>query len=77
MEFDKELDTRGMNCPMPILRTKKSLSEISPGQILKIWASDPSAPKDFEVFAIQSGHELLASAKEGNEFVFFLKKKPD
>ncbi|BBP03906.1 hypothetical protein TPL01_28090 [Sulfuriferula plumbiphila] len=75
MNFDKELDARGLNCPLPILRTKKSLAELNAGQILKIAATDPGAVKDFQAFAKQTGNELLSSAQDGAEFVFFMKKK--
>ena len=75
MNFDKELDARGLNCPLPILRTKKSLTELSSGQILKISATDPGAVKDFQAFAKQTGNELLSSAQNDAEFVFFMKKK--
>ncbi|HAN56867.1 MAG TPA: preprotein translocase subunit TatC [Betaproteobacteria bacterium] len=75
MNFDKELDARGLNCPLPILRTKKSLSELNTGQILKISATDPGAVKDFQAFAKQTGNELLSSAQNDAEFVFFMKKK--
>lgn len=75
MNFDKELDARGLNCPLPILRTKKSLAELSTGQILKISATDPGAVKDFQAFAKQTGNKLLSSAQNDAEFVFFMKKK--
>lgn len=75
MNFDKELDARGLNCPLPILRTKKSLGELSVGQILKITATDPGAVKDMAAFAKQTGNELVSSAEAGGEFVFFMKKK--
>ena len=75
MNFDKELDARGLNCPLPILRTKKSLAVLSSGQILKISATDPGAVKDFQAFAKQTGNELLSSAQNDAEFVFFMKKK--
>jgi tRNA 2-thiouridine synthesizing protein A len=75
MNFDKELDARGLNCPLPILRTKKSLAELSTGQILKISATDPGAVKDFQAFAKQTGNELLSLAQNDAEFVFFMKKK--
>lgn len=75
INFDKELDARGLNCPLPILRTKKSLAELSTGQILKISATDPGAVKDFQAFAKQTGNELLSSAQNDAEFVFFMKKK--
>jgi tRNA 2-thiouridine synthesizing protein A len=75
MNFDKELDARGLNCPLPILRAKKSLAEIGSGQVLKIVATDPGAIKDFQAFAKQTGNELLSSAEAGGEFTFFMKKK--
>lgn len=75
MNFDKELDARGLNCPMPILRAKKAIGELSAGQVLKIVATDPGAVKDFQAFAKQTGNELLSSAEAGGEFTFFMKKK--
>jgi tRNA 2-thiouridine synthesizing protein A len=75
MNFDKELDARGLNCPLPILRSKKALGELVAGQVLKVVATDPGAIKDFEAFAKQTGNELLSSAQAGGEFTFFMKKK--
>ena len=75
MEFDKELDARGLNCPLPILRTKKALTDMSSGQVLKIVATDPGAVKDFEAFSKQTGNALLSSAAESNQFVFFMRKR--
>jgi len=75
MQFDKELDARGLNCPLPILRTKKALTDMTTGQVLKIIATDPGAVKDFQAFAKQTGNELLASDSANKEFTFFLKKK--
>ncbi|MEW5942401.1 MAG: sulfurtransferase TusA family protein [Pseudomonadota bacterium] len=75
MDFDKELDARGLNCPLPILRTKKALAELNAGQVLKIIATDPGAVKDFQAFAKQTGNELLSSAEGGGEFIFFMKRK--
>lgn len=74
MNFDKELDARGLNCPLPILRTKKTLAEIAAGQVLKIIATDPGAVKDMQAFAKQTGNELVSSAEESGEFVFFMRK---
>lgn len=74
MDFDKELDARGLNCPLPILRTKKALVELTTGQVLKIMATDPGSVKDFQAFAKQTGNELLSSAESGGEYVFFMKK---
>lgn len=75
MNFDKELDARGLNCPLPILRSKKALGEIATGQVLKIIATDPGAIKDFQAFAKQTGNELLSSAEAGGEYTFYMKKK--
>jgi len=75
MNFDKELDARGLNCPLPILRTKKSLGELGSGQVLKIVATDPGSVKDFQAFAKQTGNELMSSTEGGGEFTFFMKKK--
>jgi len=75
MNFDRELDARGLNCPLPILRAKKSLTELQTGQVLKIVATDPGSVKDFQAFAKQTGNELLSHSEEGKEFTFFLKKK--
>jgi len=75
MEFSKELDARGLNCPLPILRAKKALGEVESGQVLKILSTDPGSVKDFAAFAKQTGHELLSTAEAGGEFTFFMKKK--
>ena len=75
MNFDKELDARGLNCPLPILRAKKALGELTPGQTLRILATDPGSVKDFQAFAKQTGNELLSSAEKNKEFEFFIKRK--
>jgi tRNA 2-thiouridine synthesizing protein A len=74
MNFDVELDARNLNCPLPILRAKKTLVEMGRGQVLRIRATDPGAVKDFQAFARQTGNELLSSSADGGEYVFFLKK---
>jgi len=74
-QHDKELDARGLNCPLPILRTKKSLADMSSGQILKILATDPGSVKDFQAFSKQTGNELLEQAQTDGEFVFLMRKK--
>jgi tRNA 2-thiouridine synthesizing protein A len=61
MDFDKELDARGLNCPLPILRTKKALTDMLSGQVLKVLATDPGAVKDFAAFSKQTGNPLLSS----------------
>ncbi|CAE6508853.1 MAG TPA: sulfurtransferase TusA family protein [Nitrosomonas nitrosa] len=75
MNFDKELDVRGLVCPLPILRTKKSLADMTHGQILKIVATDPGAVIDFQVFAEQTGNQLLSLNEAAGEFLFYLQKK--
>ena len=74
MIFDKEVDARGLNCPLPILRTKKALTDMASGQVLKVVATDPGSVKDFQAFSKQTGHPLLSSEKTSDEFVFFMKK---
>jgi tRNA 2-thiouridine synthesizing protein A len=73
-DFDKELDASGLNCPLPILRAKKSLAGMSTGQVLHIIATDPGSVKDFEAFAKQTGNELMESKEEGGKFHFLIKK---
>lgn len=75
MDFDKELDARGLNCPLPILRTKKALTDMTSGQVLKIRATDPGSVKDFQAFSKQTGNALLSSDAAQDEFVFFMQKK--
>jgi tRNA 2-thiouridine synthesizing protein A len=75
VDCDKELDVRGLNCPLPILRTKKSLVDMTTGQVLKILATDPGSVIDFQVFADQTGNELLSLSEMAGEFIFYLKKK--
>jgi tRNA 2-thiouridine synthesizing protein A len=72
--FDQELDASGLNCPLPILRAKKTLAGMEAGQTLRIIATDPGSVKDFEAFAKQTGNELLESGEEGGKFVFMIKK---
>jgi tRNA 2-thiouridine synthesizing protein A len=75
MNFDAELDARGLNCPLPILRAKKSLADLTGGKVLRITATDPGSVKDFQAFAKQTGNELLETAEAGGEYVFFIRKK--
>jgi tRNA 2-thiouridine synthesizing protein A len=74
MNIDKELDTRGLNCPLPILQTKKTIAQLTSGAVLKIAATDPGSVKDMEAFCQQSGHQLLQSDQDGNAFVFVIQK---
>ena len=75
MEAQQELDTRGLNCPLPILRTKKSLTDMTSGQVLKILATDPGSTKDFQAFARQTGNSLLSADEADKVFTFFMQKK--
>ena len=72
---DQELDARGLNCPLPILRTKKMLNELTGGQTLRVVATDPGAVKDFQAFAKQTGNELLAQETAGKEFIHYLRRR--
>jgi tRNA 2-thiouridine synthesizing protein A len=73
-DFDRELDASGLNCPLPILRAKKTLADMDAGQVLHIIATDPGSVKDFEAFAKQTGNELMSSGEEGGKFTFLMKK---
>jgi len=73
--FDKDLDVRGLNCPLPILRAKKALAELTSGQVLRVLATDPGSVKDFQAFAKQTGNALLSAAEADKVFTFFMKKK--
>ena len=75
MRADKELDTCGLNCPLPILRTKKALSAMSSGQVLRVEATDPGAVRDFEAFSKQTGNPLLSSSEDQDIFTFLIRKK--
>ena len=73
--FDKDLDVRGLNCPLPILRAKKALAELTSGQVLRVLATDPGSVKDFQALAKQTGNALLSAAEADKVFTFFMKKK--
>ncbi|MBP7202069.1 MAG: sulfurtransferase TusA family protein [Propionivibrio sp.] len=75
MQFDRELDVQGLKCPLPILRTKKSLSEMETGQVLRVLATDPGAAKDFQAFARQTGNQLLSASETDQVFEFFFRRK--
>jgi tRNA 2-thiouridine synthesizing protein A len=75
MNVDKELDARGLNCPLPILKTKKSLADMAPGQVLKVVSTDPGSVKDMQAFANQTGNVLVSSTAEKGEYVFLMQKK--
>lgn len=75
IQFNLEVDAIGMNCPLPILRTKKALATMQSGEVLKVKATDSGAAHDFPAFAKQTGNELLSSTTEGDVLVFFLKRR--
>jgi tRNA 2-thiouridine synthesizing protein A len=75
VRIDRELDARGLNCPLPILRTKKSLNDMSHGQVLRVVATDPGSVRDFQAFCKQTGNQLVSSGEQGGEFIFVLRKK--
>ena len=75
MEFHKELDARGLNCPLPILKANKALSELQSGEVLRIMATDPGSVRDFQAFAKQTGNALLSHVQTGTEFVFLMQRK--
>ena len=75
MDFDRDLDTRGLNCPLPILKAKKALTGMHSGQVLRILATDPGSVKDFQAFCKQTGNQLLSQAEANREFTFFMKRK--
>ena len=75
MEIDRDLDVKGLNCPLPILRTKKALSEMEPGQVLRVQATDPGSLKDFAAFAKQTGNDLVGQREENRVFEFYLKRR--
>jgi tRNA 2-thiouridine synthesizing protein A len=75
MDAHQEIDTRGMNCPLPILKAKKALSNMSSGEVLKVVATDPSSMRDFQAFARQTGNELLEQSASGDEYVHYLRRR--
>lgn len=75
MDYDKEIDTRGLNCPLPILRAKKALTDMHAGQVLKVVATDPGSLRDFQAFARQTGNELLDQQQQGEEIVHLLRRR--
>jgi len=75
MDAHKELDTRGLNCPLPILKAKKALAEMSSGDVLKVVATDPGSMRDFQAFARQTGNELVEQSAGNDEFIHFLRRR--
>ena len=75
MQFEREVDARGLNCPLPVLRTKKALNDMASGQVLRILATDPGSVRDFEAFARQTGNQLLQQGEQDGTFFFLLRRK--
>jgi len=75
LQVDREVDARGLNCPLPILRTKKALNDMESGKVLRILATDPASVRDFEAFTRQTGHQLLGHEEQDGVFVFLLRRK--
>ena len=75
MNFDKEFDASGLSCPLPIVKTKKALADMAPGQVLRVVATDPGSVADMAAFAEQTGNALLEQTSQDKKYVFFLKKK--
>ena len=74
-EADREVDARGLNCPLPILRTKKALNDMKSGQVLKVVATDPASQRDFQAFSRQTGNALIDQSAANGEFIFLLRRK--
>jgi len=75
MQAQKELDTRGLNCPLPILKAKKALADMRSGEVLKVIATDPGSMRDFQAFARQTGNELVEQESSDDEFIHFLRRR--
>ena len=75
MNIDKELDTRGLNCPLPILKAKKALADMASGEVLKVMATDPGSVRDFQAFARQTGNDLVQQDNVGAEFLHYLRRR--
>lgn len=74
-EVQREVDARGLNCPLPILRAKKALADMQSGEVLRIIATDPGSARDFAAFAKQTGNELIESKQEDKMFTFLLRRR--
>jgi tRNA 2-thiouridine synthesizing protein A len=75
MEHSKELDTRGLNCPLPILKAKKALADMVSGELLRVVSTDPGSTRDFQAFARQTGNELVEQTTQGADFVHLLRRR--
>lgn len=75
MDTNKELDARGLNCPLPILKAKKALAEMTAGETLRIISTDPGSTRDFQAFARQTGNELVEQTTQAGEFIHVLRRR--
>ena len=75
MGAEKEIDARGLNCPLPILKAKKALADMKSGDVLKVVATDPGSLRDFQAFARQTGNELVEQSSANDEFIHFLRRR--
>ena len=75
MQIDKEIDTRGLNCPLPILKAKKALADMLSGQLLRVVSTDPGSTRDFQAFSKQTGNDLIEQATAGDDFIHVLKRR--
>jgi TusA-related sulfurtransferase len=75
MDYQRDIDTRGMNCPLPILKAKKALADMKSGEVLKVVATDPNSTRDFQAFARQTGNELVEQTAENDEFTHYLRRR--
>ena len=75
MQIDKEIDTRGLNCPLPILKAKKALTDMASGQLLKVVSTDPGSVRDFQAFAKQTGNALVEQQTQGGDFIHVLRRR--
>jgi TusA-related sulfurtransferase len=75
MNIDKEIDTRGLNCPLPILKAKKALTDMQSGQLLKVVSTDAGSVRDFQAFAKQTGNELVEQTEAGTDFIHVLRRR--
>ena len=75
MNIYKELDTRGLNCPLPILKAKKALADMKSGELLRIVSTDSGSTRDFQAFARQTGNDLIEQLTAGNDFIHVLKRR--
>ncbi len=75
MDVQREIDTRGLNCPLPILKAKKALAEMQSGELLRVVATDPGSMRDFQAFARQTGNELVQQDAAGTDFIHVLRRR--